>query len=123
MNAGGSNARLKNEAKYFALEYKKLIVSSISDAALDYAINLASEELEKEISLLGTRYKFKRNKTYFFILHNVPFSKSLCLHCIQISESSFFQATFDCLDVNIESRKYPGSYGKEYNHGRESKSR
>ena len=75
MNAGASNAKLKNEAKYFALEYKKLIVSPISDAALDYAINMASDELEKEISLLGTRYQFKRN-IYVFILHNISFSKS-----------------------------------------------
>ena len=73
MNAGGSNAKLKNEAKYFALEYKKLIVSSISDAALDYAINMASDELEKEISLLGTRYQFQRNKNYFFILFYITF--------------------------------------------------
>ena len=64
MNAGGNNAKLKNEAKYFALEYKKLIVSSISDAALDYAINMASEELEKEISLLGTGYQVQRNEMY-----------------------------------------------------------
>ena len=71
MNAGGNNAKLKNEAKYFALEYKKLIVSSISDAALDYAINMASEELEKEISLLGTGYQVQRNEMYlsYFTYH------------------------------------------------------
>ena len=53
-NPDGSNAKLKREAKYFALEYKRAIVSSVSDMALDNAINLAADELEKEITLLGT---------------------------------------------------------------------
>ena len=53
INTDGSNARLKREAKYFALEYKRAIISSISDEALDNAINLAATELEKEINLLG----------------------------------------------------------------------
>ena len=53
INADGNNAKLKNEAKYFALEYKKLIVSSISERALDNAIAFAAAELEKEITLLG----------------------------------------------------------------------
>ena len=54
MNEAGNNAKLKNEAKYFALEYKKLIVSSISEKALDNAIAFAATELEKEITLLGS---------------------------------------------------------------------
>ena len=54
INADGNNAKLKNEAKYFAIEYKKLIVSSISERALDNAIAFAAAELEKEITLLGS---------------------------------------------------------------------
>ena len=53
VNTDGINTRLKQEAKYFALEYKRAIVSPINDLALDNAINLAVEEMEKEITLLG----------------------------------------------------------------------
>ena len=55
MNNDGNNAQLRREAKYFALEYKKLIVSSISDVALDNAIISAAAELEREITLLGIK--------------------------------------------------------------------
>ena len=53
VNTDGINTKLKQEAKYFALEYKRAIVSPINDLALDNALNLAVEEMEKEITLLG----------------------------------------------------------------------
>lgn len=61
MNSGGSSVTLKREAKYFATEYARTIVSPISDAALDNAIDLAAKELEREITLLGRHEIYDQN--------------------------------------------------------------